>query len=94
MVPSAFITSTIVAVGAGGAGARVEVWLDSPPAPGSMLVVTAGGQQLVPPWLVVGRATFDGEELRLDVPDRWPARVDVAVFRYSEERRRLWRGRR
>jgi hypothetical protein len=75
--------------GRGGGRARVRRWLETRPRKGPVLVATAGGQQLVPPWLVVGRGTYDGERLNLRVPDRWPAEVEVAVFRHGAERRAL-----
>jgi len=84
----------VILEGLGGGRVRVQRWLDKRPAEGPVLVATAGGQQLVPPWLVIGRGTLGQEELELQVSDRWPQQVEIAVFRHGAERRRLVGGKR
>lgn len=74
---------------------RVDSWVDGTPAEdGPVLLVTAGGDALIPPGLVVGQGVLDAEEIGLETEDVWPRMVEVAVFRHGDERRHLLRGRR
>lgn len=79
-----------VLAGSGGARLRVASWVAGrAPEVGPVLVATSGGQELVPPGLLVGHGRWTGERLELERPDAWPARVEVSVFRFAAERRRL-----
>jgi len=75
--------------GGGGEGCRVAAWIDEAWSDQDVLVVTAGGQDLVPPWLVLGRGRLHEGGLELKAPRTWPARVVVSVFRHGGERGRL-----
>lgn len=78
--------------GDGAGGVRVVSWPGGAPRKaGEVVVVTAGGQQLVPPWLLVGEGRWDPHAggLDLELPATWPRSLLAARFRHEEARRRL-----
>jgi hypothetical protein len=56
---------------------------------GPILVLTAGGQELVPPGLLVGEGELLDGVVTLTRRGEWTSRVHVSVFRFGKERRRL-----
>ncbi len=56
---------------------------------GPCVIVTAGGQDLLPAGLLLATGAVEGGRLHLDPAPEWPRSVDLPVFLHSEQRRSL-----